>query len=96
MSGLHREQDFQLRGIPGDTLVWPSQLSKLDPLLLAANKKKLLSSGLTDSLLVRVRSVLLYLQQKGHPDLVLADVPRITNYWMKNTWCVRCGISWCS
>ena len=49
------------------------------------NKKKLLSSGLTDSLLVRVRSVLLYLQQKGHPDLVLADVPRITNYWMKNT-----------
>ena len=76
---------FQLRGIPGDTLVWPSQLSKLDPLLLAANKKKLLSSGLTDSLLVRVRSVLLYLQQKGHPDLVLADVPRITNYWMKNT-----------
>jgi hypothetical protein len=57
----------------------------LEPLLLAANKKKLLSSGLADSLLARVRGVLLYLQQKGHPDLVLADVPRITNYWMKNT-----------
>jgi hypothetical protein len=32
----------------------PSQLSKLEPLLLAANKKKLLSSGLADSLLVVV------------------------------------------
>jgi hypothetical protein len=57
----------------------------LEPLLLAENKKKLLSSGLTDSLLARVRGVLLYLQQKGHPDLIMADVPRITNYWMKNT-----------
>jgi hypothetical protein len=47
---------FQLRGIPSDTLVWPSQLSKLDPLLLAANKKKLLSSGLADSLLARARA----------------------------------------
>jgi hypothetical protein len=64
--------------------VWPPQLSKLEPLLLAENKKELLSSGLADSLLARVRGVLLHLQQKGHPDLVLADVPRITNYWMKN------------
>jgi hypothetical protein len=65
--------------------VWPSQPPKLEPLLLAENKKKLLSSGLADSLLARVRGVLLYLQQKEHPDLVLADVPRITNYWMKGT-----------
>jgi hypothetical protein len=57
----------------------------LEPLLLAENKKKLLSSGLADSLLARVRGVLLCLQQKEHPDLVLADVPRTTNYWMKNT-----------
>jgi hypothetical protein len=43
----------------------------LEPLLLLAeNKKKLLSSGLADSLLARVRGVLLYLQQKEHPDLV--------------------------
>jgi hypothetical protein len=25
------------------------------------------------------------LQHTGHPDLLLADVPRITNYWMKIT-----------
>jgi hypothetical protein len=60
-------------------------MSKMEPLLLARDKRKLLSSGFMDSLLARVRSVLLYLQQKGHPDLVTADVPRITNYWMKNT-----------
>jgi hypothetical protein len=76
---------FQLRGTPSNTLVWPSQLSKLEPLLLTENKKKLLSSGLADSLLAQVRGVLLCLQQKGHPDLILADVPRITNHWMKNT-----------
>ena len=76
---------FKLRGIPSDTLVWPSKMSRLEPLLLDRNSSKLLSSGLMDSLLTRVRSVLLYLQQKGHPDLATADVPRITNYWMKNT-----------
>ena len=76
---------FHLRGIPNDTMVWPSHMSKMEPLLLAGDKRKLLSSGFMDSLLARVRSVLLYLQQKGHPDLVTADVPRITNYWMKNT-----------
>ena len=43
------------------------------------------SSGGNDALLPRVRAVLLYLQHTGHPDLLLADVPRITNYWMKIT-----------
>ena len=76
---------FQLRGIHSDTLVWPSTISRLEPLLLDDDRSKMLSSGRMDSLLTRVRSVLLYLQQKGHPDLVTADVPRITNYWMKNT-----------
>jgi hypothetical protein len=86
-----RTRFFNYEGPPAThwCLVCPSQLSKLEPLLLAENKKKLLSSGLADSLLARVRGVLLYLlclQQKEHPDLVLADVPtRTTNYWMKST-----------
>jgi hypothetical protein len=31
---------FQLRGIPSDTLVWPSQLSKLEPLLPAGGEQE--------------------------------------------------------
>jgi hypothetical protein len=36
-------------------------------------------------LLPRVRAVLLFLQHEGHPDPILADVPRNTNYWMEIT-----------
>jgi hypothetical protein len=27
----------------------------------------------------------LFLQHEGHPDLILADVPRITSFWMEIT-----------
>jgi hypothetical protein len=57
----------------------------LSPKDSARSARRLKSSGGTDSLLPRVRAVLLFLQHGGHPDLILADVPRITNYWMKTT-----------
>jgi hypothetical protein len=49
---------------------------------VAHDGRRLKSSGGKDTLLPRVRAVLQYLQHTGHPDLLLADVPRITNYWM--------------
>ena len=86
---------LQLRGVPLGAVEWPAHLSRTEPLLLGADamstravardKRRLKSSGGNDALLPRVRAVLLYLQHTGHPDLLLADVPRITNYWMKIT-----------
>jgi hypothetical protein len=78
-----------------NAVAWPARLSKTEPILLGAaaltksavarGRRRLLSSGGKDTLLPRVRAVLLYLQHTGHPDLLLADMPRITNYWMKIT-----------
>ena len=73
--------------------VWPEHISRSEPLLRtvlspkdsARSARRLKSSGGTDSLLPRVRAVLLFLQHGGHPDLILVDVPRVTNYWMKIT-----------
>jgi hypothetical protein len=88
---------LQLRGVPLGTVEWPApaHLSKKVPLLIGAaamstravarDKRRLKSSSGNDALLPRVRAVLLYLQHTGHPDLLLADVPRITNYWMEIT-----------
>jgi hypothetical protein len=87
---------LQLRGVPLGAVEWPVHLSKTTgPLLLGADamstravardKRRLKSSGGNDALLPRMRAVLLYVQHTGHPDLLLADVPRITNYWMKIT-----------
>jgi hypothetical protein len=55
--------------IPGRQLIRQGA----DPLSRGAWLK---SSGGKDTLLPRVRAVLLYLQHTGHPDLLLADVPR--------------------
>ena len=75
--------------------VWPDHISRSEPLLRtvlspkdsarSARRLKLSGGRGSDSLLPRVRAVLLFLQHEGHPDLILADVPRITNYWMKIT-----------
>jgi hypothetical protein len=93
--GLIVDAILQLRGVPLGAVEWPAHLSKTEPLLLGADamstravardKRRLKSSGGNDALLPRVRAVLLYLQHTGHPDLLLADVPRITNYWMEIT-----------
>ena len=95
MPGRIVDAILQLRGVPLGAVEWPAHLSKTEPLLLGADamstravardKRRLKSSGGNDALLPRVRAVLLYLQHTGHPDLLLADVPRITNYWMKIT-----------
>ena len=82
-----------LRGVPVGATVWPEHISRSEPLLRtvlspkdsARSARRLKSSGGTDSLLPRVRAVLLFLQHGGHPDLILVDVPRVTNYWMKIT-----------
>jgi hypothetical protein len=86
---------LRLRGVPLNAFEWPAHLSKTEPLLLGAaalstravarDKRRLKSSGGKNTLPPRVRAVLLYLQHTGHPDLLLADVPCITNYWMKIT-----------
>jgi hypothetical protein len=82
-----------LRGVPVGATVWPEHISRSEPLLRTAlspkdsarSARRLKPSGGSDSLLPRVRAALLFLQHEGHPDLILADVPRITNYWMKTT-----------
>jgi hypothetical protein len=87
---LHRKQDLPLitRGLQrhsGVALEYFQASWSRCCCCSRGEQEKILPSGLADSLFVRVRGVLLYLQQKEHPGLVLADVPRITSYWMEGT-----------